>query len=264
MSNIDTRFLLAVEQIVLKTGEFIRREAGKVTSIKSTDKAFHDPVSYVDKTAELMLVEGLSKLLPEAGYIAEEGTGSKNGDGYNWVVDPLDGTLNFLHNLPIYSISVALAYKTELLLGVVYEINNNELFSALKGNGATCNGKPISVSQTTDMHNSIWATGFPFRDYNRIDAYIKLLKEIMFNTKGIRRLGSAAVDLCYTAAGRFDGYFEYGLNPYDIAGGIVVVRESGGFISDFQGDKNNWSGVDIIASNIVLYPEIITFVRKHF
>lgn len=114
------------------------------------------------------------------------------------------------------------------------------------------------------MHNSIWATGFPFRDYNRIDAYTELLKEIMFNSKGIRRLGSAAVDLCYTAAGKFDGYFEYGLNPYDIAGGIVVVREAGGVVSDFQENENNWSGVDIIASNGVLYPEIITFVKKHF
>ena len=264
MINIDIDFQKRVEQIVLKTAEFIRQEAKNITSIESIDKAFHDPVSYVDKTAEQMLVEGLSELLPEAGYIAEEGTGSKKPNGYNWIVDPLDGTLNFLHSIPIYSVSVALAYKTELLLGVVYEINGNELFSARKGYGATCNGSPISVSQTTDIQNSVWATGFPFRDYGRVDAYLSLLKDIMYNTKGIRRLGSAAVDLCYTAAGRFDGYFEYGLNPYDIAGGIVVVREAGGIISDFQGDKNNWSGIDIIASNNTLYPEIITFVRNNF
>jgi len=253
-----------INKIVIAAGKYIRKESKHIRPNDGKDKAYHDPVSFVDHRAEELLVNGLSSLLPDAGFIAEEGTGERNPDGYNWIIDPLDGTLNFLHGIPMYSISVALAENEHLLSGVVYEITRNEIFYAERGTGAYCNGKAIRHSNILTMENSLFATGFPFRDYSRINQYLSLLQLMMNETKGIRRMGSAAVDLCYTAAGRFEGYFEYGLKPWDIAAGIVIAREAKCIISDFQENENNWSGEDILAVNPYLYHEFVNFVHKHF
>lgn len=253
-----------VKELLINTGAYIKEQSKTITPLSGEEKALHDPVSHVDKTAEKMLVEGLRAILPEAGFIAEEGTGKANEIGFNWVVDPLDGTLNFLHGIPVYSISVALAKNNDLIAGFVYEINRDEMFTAIKGEGAYCNRKKISHSAVDRMSDSLFATGLPFRDYRFVDPYIGLLKDVMFSTRGIRRLGSAAVDLCYTAAGRFEGYFEYALKPWDIAAGIVIAREAGCIVTDFAGKEDNWSGSNILAVNPQLYNEMSTFVNNHF
>lgn len=255
---------IRVKELLLKTGAYIKAQSVNITPLSGEEKALHDPVSHVDKTAEKMLVEGLSHIIPEAGFIAEEGTGEPIKNGYNWVVDPLDGTLNFLHGIPVYSISVALAHNNDLISGFVYEINRDEMFFANEGKGAYCNDRKITHSAVDKMSDSLFATGLPFRDYSFVDPYIGLLKDVMFNTRGIRRMGSAAVDLCYTAIGRFEGYFEYALKPWDIAAGIVIAREAGCIVTDFSGNKDNWSGSNILAVNPQLYNEMSTFVNNHF
>lgn len=236
------------ERLVLKTGDFIHRESEIFDQRKVEKKGFNDLVSYVDKSAEQMLVDGLRKILPEAGFIAEEGTASNNSEDLLWIIDPLDGTTNFTHGLPVFSISVALMHLNELVLGIVYEVNRKEMFMAIRGEGATCNGRRIRVSPKTDLQDSLIATGFPYYDFNRTDTYLEILKSFMQGTHGVRRLGSAAVDLAYVACGRFEGFYEYNLNAWDVAAGILLVQEAGGVVSDFSGGDDYLFGREIIAA----------------
>ena len=168
-------------------------------------KGLHDMVSYVDQETEKQLVAGLRELLPEAGFITEEGTAAKaRTEEYNWIIDPLDGTTNFMHGLPVYSVSVALMHRDELVVGVVYEVISDECFRAALGGGAFCNEQPIHVSAAANLNKSLIATGFPYNKFDQMDAYLKMLGAFMQSTHGVRRLGSAAVDLAYVAAGRFE------------------------------------------------------------
>lgn len=164
-------------------------------------------MSYVDQEAERLIVDRLSVILPEAGFITEEGTNSTKGETYNWVIDPLDGTTNFIHNIPVFSVSIALMEKDELVLGVVYEVNRHECFYAIKDGGAFCNDTRIKVSEAPDLSASIIATGFPYYNFDLIDRYLATMKSLMQKTHGLRRFGSAAVDLCYVASGRTEGFF---------------------------------------------------------
>jgi myo-inositol-1(or 4)-monophosphatase len=239
-----------LKELCRQTGEFIGAEIKKVAKEDVATKSLNSLVSYVDKEAEKKLVKALRSLLPQAGFIAEEGTGSAVEKGYNWIIDPLDGTTNYLHQIPVYAVSVALVKNDEPQLGVVYEVGQKELFSAQKGEGAFLNGKPIKVSDTPQLEDSLLATGFPYYDFNRMDSFLALLKDLFENTRGLRRLGSAATDLAYVACGRFGGFFEYGLSPWDVAAGALIVEEAGGMVSDFKGVANNYlySG-EILASS---------------
>jgi len=183
-------------------------------------KTENNLVTYVDKESERRFVEVLSKLLPEAGFIAEEGTGNKNDIGYNWVIDPLDGTTNFVHGVPVWCTSIGLCYGNKAVLGVIYDPNTNECYSAYEGGGAYLNDQPISVSKIEKLGQSLLATGFPYDDFGRQEAYINLFKALMHQTRGMRRLGSAALDMAWTACGRFEAFYEYGLNPWDVAAGL--------------------------------------------
>jgi myo-inositol-1(or 4)-monophosphatase len=245
-------------------GEIIQHERQQF-NIKNVEvKGLHNYVTHVDKLAEEKLVEGLSKILPEAGFIAEEGTSEKKGEIFQWIIDPIDGTTNFIHGIPIYSISIGLIENEELVLGVVYEINANEMFYAWKDSPAFLNGQEIHVSQENDMHKSILATGFPYHDYEEVDAYLDLLAHFMKTTSGLRRLGSAAVDLVYVACGRCEGFYEYGLNPWDVAGGTFIVQQAGGKVSDWQGEDNAVFGKTILASNISLYNGYLKSIQEFF
>lgn len=250
--------------ITTEVGEFIRAEAHIFDRERIEYKGLHDMVSYVDKTAERDLVQGLGRILPEAGFITEEKTSTTLGEEYNWIVDPLDGTTNFIHGVPTFSISIALQFKDELVLGVVYEINRNECFSAWKNGGAFLNGTPISVSKTPTLDNSLLATGFPFYEYSKMEKYLNVLRILMQKCHGLRRIGSAAVDLAYVACGRFDGYFEYNLNSYDMAAGMVLVREAGGQTSDFRGGDNCFTRREIIATNGRFTSELLDVVKNQF
>lgn len=258
--------LMCLQTIKLaeKVGKFIRTEAENFDLSKVEMKEFNNLVSYVDKGAEEQLVEGLRQILPEAGFITEEGTASHSDEEYKWIIDPLDGTTNFTHGLPAYAVSIALAKGHDLLLGVVYEVNRQECFSAWKNGGAYCNGKPIRVSQADTLSKSLLATGFPYYMFDKLDAYMDILKTFMQKTHGIRRIGSAAVDLCYVACGRFEGYYEFNLNAYDIAGGAIIVKEAGGTVSDFSGGSNYFYGEEIVASNGKIHQEVIDDIQKYW
>ncbi|HLC83840.1 MAG TPA: inositol monophosphatase family protein, partial [Bacteroidia bacterium] len=214
--------------------------------------------------AEKRIVEKLAFLLPEAGFIAEEGTSSKKGEIYNWVIDPLDGTTNFIHGVPCFAISIALMRKEELVLGVIYEINFAECFYAWEGSKAYLNGKEINVTKTAKLADSLLATGFPYYDYNRMDDYMELFNYFMKNTHGLRRLGSAATDLAYVACGRFEGFYEYSLQPWDVAAGAFIVQQAGGKVTDFKGEKNYIFGKEIVAGNAAFFDEFLDVVKKHF
>lgn len=245
-----------VVELCREVGIFIKMQEQKVNAQQIETKSKNSLVSYVDKTAEKTLVEELTKLLPQAGFIAEEGTSTKKGEDYNWIIDPLDGTTNFLHRIPTYAVSVALQYKDEIIIGVVYEVNRDECFYAWKAGGAFLNGIKINTSEARELKDSLLATGFPYYDYKRVDAYFNLLKDLAHNTRGIRRIGSAAVDLAYVACGRFDAFFEYSLHAWDVAAGALLVTEAGGSISDFAGKENWLFGKEIIASNSGIKAEI--------
>ncbi|MTI40365.1 inositol monophosphatase family protein [Fulvivirga lutimaris] len=261
--NLLPQILDQLRPVILQTGQFIRDEAMSFSTDKIEHKGFNDLVSYVDKQAEIQLVEGCHKILPEAGFITEEGTSTKKSDEYNWIIDPLDGTTNFTHGLPIYSISVALMQNEKIVLGVVYEINKDEFFHAIDGLGAFCNGETISVSNNSMLKDSLLATGFPYANFEGMDAYLSILNSLMQCTHGLRRMGSAAVDLAYVACGRFEGFFEYNLNSYDVAAGTLIVKEAGGIVSDFSGGYNYIFGGEIVAANAV-HSELLNIIKKEW
>jgi len=250
--------------IIKLAGDFIRQQRISFNANAVEYKGFNDLVSYVDKNAELILVQGLQKLIPDAGFITEENTLSISDRDYQWIIDPLDGTTNFVHGIPCYCVSVGLTYQNKLVLGIVYEINLDECFYAWKSGGAWMNEKPISVSKIDTVSKSLLATGFPYTNYERMGPYMEVFDYCMRNTHGLRRLGSAAVDLAYVACGRFEGFYEYGLNSYDVAAGAFIVLEAGGKVSDFSGTDNFLFGREIIACNVGMYDEFLGVVKKCF
>lgn len=242
---------------------FIQTEAKKFTPDRIESKGLNNFVSYVDKTAEEMLVEALHEILPEAGFIAEENTVSDKGEQLKWVIDPLDGTTNFIHGIPVYAISIALMEGNETVLGVVYELNQNECFSAWKDGPAMKDGDEIHVSSAAKIKDSLIATGFPYYDFHKIKAYMESLEYFMQNSHGARRIGSAAVDLAYVACGRFDAFYEYSLQPWDVAAGAFIVQRAGGRVSDFKGGDNYIFGKELIATNSLVYDEFLSVAKKY-
>ena len=262
---------MALEQITnqvielsKQVGDFIRQERKSFSSAKIEYKGLNDMVSYVDKTAEELIVAGLEKILPEAGFITEEQTKNKIADRYNWIIDPLDGTTNFIHGLPVFSVSIALQEYGELVMGVVYEVNQDECFYAWKDAPAYLNGQEIKVSNCPTISNSLIATGFPYYDFEKQPAYIKLFTHLMQNCHGLRRLGSAAVDLAYTAAGRFDTYYEYNLNAWDAAAGIVIVKQAGGHVVNFSGGDEVLETRELLATNGKMTEEMLGAIAQYF
>lgn len=258
--NITKEVTLLTQQVA----QYIAEQALSFSSEKIEHKGLNDLVSYVDKTAEMQLVKGLQAILPEAAFITEENTIAKQDNDLQWIVDPLDGTTNFMHGLPCYSISIALMHKNELVVGVVHEVNRNECFYAWKDGGAFLNGNPISVSAKLNLQDSLIATGFPYTVFEEIDDYLILLKELMKCSHGLRRLGSAAVDLAYVAAGRFDAYFEYNLNAWDVAAGCLLVKEAGGQVTDFKGGEDYVFGRRVVASNKSTHMALLSVIQSNF
>lgn len=253
-----------VSVVAKEVGIFILQECAKITAHDIETKSQNSLVTYVDKTAEKKIIEVLTQLIPEAGFIAEEGTSDKKGETYNWIIDPLDGTTNFIHGIPTYCVSIGLLKDNELVLGVIYEPNRDELFYAWLNGGAYLNGKPIHVSKTEALCDSLLATGFPYYDYKRLEAYMDILKWLMHNSRGVRRIGSAAIDLAYVACGRFEAFYEYSLNPWDVAAGAIIVKEAGGSVTDFKGENNYLFGSEIIASNKLMEAELLDKIKGSF
>ena len=253
-----------VHTLLRKTGQFIQHHSARVRAEDVEEKELNSLVSFVDKQAEERLVEGLSFIVPEATFLTEEGTVEQKDSDLKWIIDPLDGTTNFLHGIPSYAISVGLEKENELVAGFVYDIPFENQYWAIKSEGAYKNKEAIKVSQTARIKDSLIATGFPYQDFAKMDAYMKLLSRIMENTRGIRRLGSAAIDLAYTAEGRFDIFYEYGLNPWDVAGGAIIVQEAGGQVIDFNQGDNFVYQEEIIAGSPQLMQEFYQLFQKHF
>ncbi|OGX88366.1 inositol monophosphatase family protein [Hymenobacter glacialis] len=249
---------LSLASICRTTAQFIRQEAATFDRAKIEHKGVHDLVSYVDQETERRLVAGLRELLPEAGFITEEGTAGPDShtEEFIWIIDPLDGTTNFVHGLPVYSISVALLHRKELVVGVVHEVNRDESFRAVRGGGAFCNDLPIRVTDISLLNESLIATGFPYKDFGQMSTYLQVLGAFMSRSHGVRRLGSAAVDLAYVAAGRCEGFFEFNLNSYDVAAGILLVREAGGHVTQFLKDGDPVFGREVVASNAHVHREM--------
>jgi myo-inositol-1(or 4)-monophosphatase len=250
-----------VNNLCVSTGDMIKNELGQLTSEDIHNKGVHDYVTFVDTISERRIVKELNNLLPEAGFIVEENTIEHQPKPLMWIIDPLDGTTNFIHGIPCFSISIALMLNNKIILGVVYDIMRDECFYAFD-DGAWLNNKPIKVSQTPDLESSILGTGFPSRDYTKLDKYMDVLKTLFINTHGVRRIGSAAIDLCYVASGRFDAFFEYGLKSWDVAAGAFIVEKAGGKVTEFNEGENYIFGNDIIASNGKIHDKIIEIINK--
>jgi len=245
-----------------KTGLFIMAEAEHFDISLTEHKGVNDFVSYVDREAEKMIVEGLEKLIPGAGFLAEEEIYSAGNGSYRWIIDPLDGTTNFIHNLHPFAVSIALEEEGQITAGVVYEASGKEIFMAWKNGGAWLNGRKIKVSKAYKLADSLVATGFPYKNFKRLPSYMECLEYLMKNTHGIRRMGSASIDLAYVACGRFEVFYEYSLNPWDVAAGTLLVREAGGIVTDFSGKNENITGEEIIASNSRIHHEILKIINK--
>jgi myo-inositol-1(or 4)-monophosphatase len=255
------------KEIAKDAGDFIAAEALKFKSESIEYKDINNVVSYVDKEAERIIVDKLQQLLPEAGFITEEETIENNTPvGLNWIIDPLDGTANFIHGLPHYSVSIALYEDKKALIGVVYEVCRNNMFWAYKGGGAYLNENRISVSKNETLSESLIATGFPYYKFDEMQAYLHILESLMQKTHGLRRAGSAALDLAYVAVGYYDGFFEYNLRSWDMAAGVLLVTEAGGKVCDFEGMDDYVFGGNIVAGAQIhgdLLKEIQAFWPKN-
>ncbi len=252
-----------VQEIARLAGNFIRNEREKITSADVELKSAASLVTYVDKNAEKQIVGALARLIPEAGFVAEEGTATANNEKFKWFVDPLDGTTNYIHGVPAYSVSIGLSEGNELILGVVYDVPHDEMFYAWKGSPAYSNGKEIKVSTAKKTEDSLIATGFPYYNFEKTDLYIGALKELMKGTRGIRRMGSAAIDLSYVAAGRFNAFYEHALHAWDVAAGAFILQQAGGKITDFNEGGNWLFGGEIIAASENYFPEFFSIINKY-
>ena len=250
--------------LVKEVGQFIAKELGKVQANRIETKAKNSLVSYVDKTAEQQLVAGLSAILPNSVFLTEEDTVDDQEGEWQWIVDPLDGTTNFLHQVPFFSISVALRHRDELVGGIVYEVVHDECFYAWKNGGAYLNDQPIRVSSTSQLEDTLLATGFPYYDYERMDPYLQVFQEFMKRTHGLRRFGSAALDLAYVACGRFDGYYEYSIQAWDIAAGGFIVREAGGIVTSFEDQEDFLFTQEVVAASPKIHREMMQVIEPVF
>ena len=257
-----------VIELAIEVGDFLLDERRKLSgAVSSESKGVHDYVTSFDRESERRIVERLHKLLPDSDFIAEEGTAATTGRArFTWIIDPLDGTTNYIHGLAPTCVSIALQdnqlsldnQRPVMVLGVVNEIWAHECFSACSAqDGAFLNGNAIGVSNAPTLNDALVATGFPYTNFSRMDQYMRFLEWTMRNTHGVRRLGSAAADLVYTACGRVDAFYEYGLKPYDVAAGAFIVEKAGGSVGDFSAGNNWLHGGEMVASNTLLFRELI-------
>jgi len=251
-----------VRELAISTGHFLKEERLNFKREKVEEKNSHDYVSYVDKESERRVVSRLSEILPEAGFIAEEGSGNLTDEEYCWLVDPLDGTTNYIHDNAPYCVSIALRNKEELLIGVVYEVCRDECFWAWKGSKAYLNGKEIHASDVNVMDSAFIAWGFPYnyKAYKPMATY--LIRELYGAVGGLRLQGAAAAELCYIAAGRFEARIESNLGPWDIAAGSLILMQAGGKVSDFNGGNTFYSGNQVLASNGRIHNELLDVLKR--
>lgn len=245
-----------------QAGSLIRFHAGQMTDEDIREKRIHDLVTRADEASQQHIIETLQKAFPDFAVLAEEGAqeaAASVTDGYRWIIDPIDGTTNFLHDLPPYAVSIGLQHGDVMVVGVVLDVSRNDLFTAVRGGGTYRNGVRVQVSQAAHLDDSLIATGFPYRVFDYLDDYFKVMAQFMRNTRGLRRLGSAAVDLAYVSCGMFDGFFETGLNAWDVAAGLLLVEEAGGRLTDFHEAPATPFDRQIVASNGKIHAAMLDF-----
>lgn len=255
------KICLDVVALARQTGAFIKTERQK-NNLDIQNKGKNDFVTHVDKGSEQRIVAGLKTILPQAGFIAEENTETNKGEVYNWVIDPIDGTTNFIHGLTPFAISIALMEHDAVVIGVVFEIGLDECFYAWKGGRAWLNGRQIEVSQRSIVADCLVATGFPYTKFDNIGPILKSLEFFMRKSHGVRRFGSAATDLAYVASGRFDAFYESNLNAWDVAAGSLLVQEAGGRMGDFSGGNDFIFGRQLAAANDRVFDEFISDIKS--
>ncbi len=259
-----SRFLEVAADAARTAGKFLLENRGRIPPDQITEKAKNDFVTRIDQQSEEIILKILHDAFPDHQIVAEEGSRRRSDSPYRWFVDPLDGTTNFIQNLPMFAVSIALLKESEVLCGVVYDPVHDELFQAERGQGAFCNGKPIRVSQENNFSRAVIATGFPHRRKIYLPDYLLTFNEIFLRCSGMRRCGSAALDLCYTAAGRYEGYWELGLSPWDVAAGSLLVSEAGGKVSDFWNRPDFLKSGFIVAGNPSTHARLIDFLKIRF
>jgi len=243
-------------------GDIIVRNMDRLDRLKIITKRNHDFVSNVDNMAEQAIINIIREAYPDHGILAEESGKLSKDSEFQWIIDPLDGTTNYLHGFPQFAVSIALKHKNRLEIGVIYDPVSQELFTASRGNGAMLNDKKIRVSTQKGLNNALLGTGFPYYDQSYVDVYLATMKALMQNTAGIRRPGSAALDLAWLAAGRIDGFWEFNLNAWDIAAGAIIIREAGGIVSDFENKDGYLESGDIIAAAPKVFPEMTKIIQE--
>ena len=246
-----------------RAGSIITRASQDIGALQVRSKTYNDFVTEVDHAAEAAIIEILKDAYPDHGFLGEE-SGNDRIDADNvWIIDPLDGTTNFLHGFPQYCISIALMQKGQITQAVIYDPNRNDLFTATRGRGAFLNDKRIRVSKRVKLQDSIIGTGFPFRDFTHLDPYLAMFKDMVKKTSGVRRPGSAALDLAYVAAGWYDGFWEIGLSKWDIAAGALLIQEAGGIVGDFEGNENWLDTGNIVGANPKLFGQLMQTLAPH-
>ncbi len=245
-----------------RAGTIIMRHADRLERLTVETKGRNDFVSEVDRLAEAEIIRILHSAYPDHGILAEE-TGRQSGNEYLWIIDPLDGTTNFLHGYPQFAVSIALEHKGKLEQAVVLDPHKNEIFTATRGQGAQLNERRMRVSGVSDLGQALLSTGFPFRSHEYLDPWIDTLRDLLLHSSGVRRAGSAALDLAHVACGRFEAHWEFGLNRWDIAAGCLLIQEAGGLVGDFSGGQGYLESGNIVAGNPKIYTEILRRLQPH-
>ncbi len=263
MAGMDHSALLATAVDVSRAGAEILTRYFRDAALEVSKKGENDFVTRADRESEAVVVAEILRRHPHHRILAEEG-GALGGDGdCEWLIDPLDGTTNFLQGLPVYCVSVACRRGGEVLAGVVNDPEGGNLFAAAAGGGATWNGRPMTASPAPGLAGAFLATGYPFRAHATLDVYLEVFREIFLQAKAIRRCGAAALDLAYTAAGVYDGFFEFRLSPWDIGAGVLLVREAGGRLTDLDGGDRFFATGDVVAGGPAVQPALLAAVRRH-
>ena len=244
-------------------GDFIVRKMNKLPDLKVETKSPNDYVSEVDRQAEERIIETLLKAYPNHSILAEESGKIEGDEDYRWIIDPLDGTTNYLHGFPHFAVSIACQYRGRLQHGVIYDPLKQEIFAASRGDGATLNNRRIRVTNLKTTQGALLGTGFPFKHRDQLDEFLLLFNEFFKTASDIRRAGSAALDLAYVASGRLDGYWESGLQSWDVAAGALILREAGGLIGDYNGDEHFLENGQIVAANPKLFGEMLRKIQQH-
>lgn len=253
-------FLDVARQAALKAGKILMRSYGKLSKSQISTKAKNDFVTVIDKESERAVLAHIRKHFPDHGIQAEE-SGLQTGPETYWVIDPLDGTSNYIHEIPMFSVSIAVCHRDQVVAGVVYDPLHKQMYTARRGKGAYLNGRKLSVTGTTTLSDSLVATGIPFRARARFKDYIRSLERISLGSIGLRRGGSAALDLVYVAAGRFDGFWELDLSPWDVAAGAILIEEAGGRVTDMWGKPDYLRNGDVLATNGRIHHEMLKITK---